>query len=407
MHEPASAAMTGAGFVPRDRRILLVILAASVLYVVAYLIAYFRGQTQGPLFLFGDFYAFWSESRFVAEHDPRQLYDAGSLAEFQRALRGDLTSSGYPFPYPPPYLLLIWPLGFLPYVLAFAVWMVFTVGLYVVAVLGRRSASLYGVALLAAPTSVIAFVSGQNGFLTAGLLVGGFRLAGTWPRLAGILIGCLCYKPQLAILLPVALAAGGYWLAFLAAGLTVAALCLISLACFGASMWQDWLRSWPEYFQLLGQNIGHLQDLMPTVTANLAEIGVGPGIARWVQLAVALATAVTIWLIFRRGRSMGGWAAGELRVAALCIATFLVTPYAFVYDMPVMTAAVILCVLYQYRIGGEMPSPERMSLITIWLSPLLILSDQLHHFPAASALFGLLYVLIARRCLSPSNERTS
>lgn len=117
---------------------MAVVLAVSATYLGAYLIAYVIKERQSVLYLFGDFFAFWSESRFIADHDPRQLYDATTLAEYQRELRGGSVGSGYPFPYPPPYLLLIWPLRFLPYVPAFALWMACTISLYVFGVLGTR-----------------------------------------------------------------------------------------------------------------------------------------------------------------------------------------------------------------------------------------------------------------------------
>ena len=49
---------------------------------------------------------------------------------------------------------------------------------------------------------------GQNGFLTAALLGGALHWLDRRPWLAGVLIGCLAYKPQFGVLIPVALLAG-------------------------------------------------------------------------------------------------------------------------------------------------------------------------------------------------------
>ena len=46
-------------------------------------------------------------------------------------------------------------------------------------------------------------------------------LIDTRPRLAGLLLGLLCYKPHLALLAPVALVAGGHWRTFAAAALGI------------------------------------------------------------------------------------------------------------------------------------------------------------------------------------------
>ena len=50
---------------------------------------------------------------------------------------------------------------------------------------------------------------GQNGFLTAALLGGALHLLDRRPWLAGVLFGCLAYKPQFGVLIPFALLAGG------------------------------------------------------------------------------------------------------------------------------------------------------------------------------------------------------
>ncbi len=379
---------TKLAFAPDDRRLILGTLAASVVYFAAYLVVYFVKHKQGALYLFGDFFAFWSESQFVVDHDPRQLYNAPVLAEYQRALRGDVDGNGYPFPYPPPYLLLIWPLRFLPYVPAFALWMASTMGIYLFAVLGARWRSFFGLGLLTAPASTLTIAAGQNGFLTAGFLIGGLRLAKSRPWLAGFFIGCLCYKPQFLIVLPVALAASRLWITFAASVMTVAGLFLVSSICFGFGIWQAWVQSLPDYGRMLAENMGHLHTLMPTVTATIASLGYNEAVAHWVQFTVGLATIVGVWALFRRG-------CGRLQIAGLCVAAFLITPYALVYDTPLITAATILCLEHQLSLGVEFDPSERFSLLTLWVAPLLVFFP----IPVCSAFFMWAFVLIGRRIL--------
>jgi len=71
------------------------------------------------------------------------------------------------------------------------------------ATLGRNWWSPALLAALAAPTTAIAIVSGQTGFLAAALLAGGLRLAAPNPVAGGVLLGLLTYKPQLGLLVPV------------------------------------------------------------------------------------------------------------------------------------------------------------------------------------------------------------
>ena len=78
---------------------------------------------------------------------------------------------------------------------------------------------------------------GQNGFLTAALLGGALHWLDRRPWLAGVLIGCLAYKPQFGVLIPVALLAGGRWSTIGAAAATVAALVAISFVTLGGGVW--------------------------------------------------------------------------------------------------------------------------------------------------------------------------
>src|SRR5258706_16321345 len=64
---------------------------------------------------------------------------------------------------------------------------------------------------LAAPAVFVNAVRGQNGTWTAALCGGGLSLLERRPLLAGGLLGLLIYKPQLGLLIPVALLAGRHW----------------------------------------------------------------------------------------------------------------------------------------------------------------------------------------------------
>ena len=70
---------------------------------------------------------------------------------------------------------------------------------------------------LLAPASLINLLYGQNGFLTAALLVGGIRLAPSRPLSGGVLLGLLAYKPQFGLVVVVALVAARLWRAIFAA----------------------------------------------------------------------------------------------------------------------------------------------------------------------------------------------
>ena len=64
---------------------------------------------------------------------------------------------------------------------------------------------------LAFPSTLLTIVYGQNGFLSVIFLGGGLVLLDRSPIAAGIFLGFMTYKPQLALLIPIALAAGRRW----------------------------------------------------------------------------------------------------------------------------------------------------------------------------------------------------
>ena len=95
-----------------------------------------------------------------------------------------------PFPYPPTFLVALAPLGAFGYGAAYALWMATTALAYFWAVAGarlRRSPIL--AAALVAPSTTVNLVAGQTGFLSAALTLGGLRLLGERPIVAGILSG--------------------------------------------------------------------------------------------------------------------------------------------------------------------------------------------------------------------------
>ena len=99
--------------------------------------------------------------------------------------------------------------------------------------------------VLAAPVTLICLTHGHNGFLTALLLGGGLMLLDRRPLVAGLLFGCLIYKPQFALILPSLLLAGRNWRAIGGACVSAALLIALTLALWGWPVWQAFLDSLP------------------------------------------------------------------------------------------------------------------------------------------------------------------
>ena len=313
-------------------------------------------------FLAQDFFALWSYGRLLQDHPVSEVYDPVRLHALQVGLGMDPAWDA-PFPYPPIFLLLVWPLGLLPLGLAYWAWIGLGLAAFLWAVAGPRPLSA---ALLAAlPASTVCIAAGQSGFLTGALLVGGLRLAVARPWLAGLLLGVLTFKPQLGLMVPVALVAAGAWRGIGAAVVVTAALAVLTVIAFGAGTWMDWLTTLPGYQSRFEVNWGNLH-LQPTVTANLALAGVPPAATRFVQVLVAAVMAALVWMSCRRGLS-------RTAVAVVAAATVAANPHAFFYDLPMLTAAALFLGQARVQAGGRLHWAETALLLLVLCIPAVIL----------------------------------
>lgn len=309
-----------------------------------------------------DFVNYWSAGHLAASGNPGRIYDIQKFFDWQRAHTA--ANAGFKwFSYPPMTALLCLPLAAVGFVSGYVLWLAagaLANALLLAQSLGWRQAWL---AALAAPAAYMNAMSGQNGAFTAALAGGGILLLETRPLLAGALLGTLCIKPHLALLIPVALAAGGRWRAFAAAGATAVALCAASYLLFGAHTWSAFLHNAPMNRLLLEQD-RPLWHRMPTVFAAVRLMGGSIAMGYAAQIASALAAA---WLVVR---VWGASASLTLRGAVLILATFLATPYAWDYDLVWLTLAVVWIAMEANRDGFR--SWEKLALALTIVMPVLL-----------------------------------
>lgn len=280
----------------------------------------------------------------------------------------DMAATPRPWLYPPHFLLLLAPFGVLPFAQSYAAFMAVT---FAAAVAGawrwaatpaRRA--LWVAALALAPAASINVIEGQNALLTAALLLGGFGLLGRADLLGGALLGLLSYKPQLALLVPVALLALRNGRALAAAGVSVAVLVAVSAAVFGFDLWRQWLRAMiapdPDaYAAWLDQ--GRLWGLSVYTCAVL--LGAPAWLAGATQAAVVLASAAAVY------RAFSGTLRRDLQLALLLAATLLAAPHVSSYDTLLLAAAAMLAL--GPMLDGARPPCPLVLLLWLWLVPLL------------------------------------
>jgi hypothetical protein len=220
----------------RAWRNVLLVLSALAIVVWCALSRHGVDVTGKPLGT--DFASFYAASRLTLSGHPAAAYDVASHHAAQSAIFSrDL---GYAaFFYPPLFLLICAPLGLLPYLASLAVWLGATGAAFLAAMRGWLGEGFGLAAVLAFPALLLNLGHGQNAFLSAALLGAGALALNPRPILAGVALGLLAYKPQLGLMIPVALIAARRWTTLAAAAATVLLMAAASLALFGVETWQD------------------------------------------------------------------------------------------------------------------------------------------------------------------------
>ncbi len=314
--------------------------AVSIALYVADLLQQTRDRlTDGAGRPFGDdFVNFWSGA-FLAWHGrAAEIYDGAAFHAFEQSIVGQHLGA-FHYSYPPVLLLLSAPLAAIPYVPALLLWtglgwFAFYAALRLALPNGR--ALLFA---LATPAVFINAVGGQNGTWTAALLGGGLGLLDRRPVLAGGLLGLLIYKPQIGILIPVALLAGRRGRAFAAAAATSVGLTLISFVWLGPDVYAAYMERMTLLRHLVLEDGTGVWHRMVSIFVAARRLGADVPTAYLVQAVSGAAAALAVVLIWYRDASFG------VRNAVLVIATCLATPYLQDYDL--VFSALVVAWLWQ------------------------------------------------------------
>lgn len=269
----------------------------------------------------------------------------------------------YGWHYPPFFLAVAFLVAAVPYAYGLVLWLVASFAAYLAmlrAILPRPETLLIAAAF---PAVFINAGHGQNGFLTAALLGAALHWLDRRPWLAGLLIGCLAYKPQFGVLIPIALLAGQRWSTIGAAILTVAALVGLSFAALGGNVWHAFADSL-NFTQTVVLEQGDTGwEKIQSIFSALRNWGGSLATAYAAQGALALLLAASLaWLWHSE-------AAFELKAAALAAGSLLATPYVLDYDLVVLAVAIVFLARHGLKHGFR--DFEISLLAAAWLAPLL------------------------------------
>lgn len=374
----------------RDRLVPAALIAITAyLFVLGYLYLY-PGMltTAGGTVVVNDFLSFWVAAREAVVGDPTAPYRTEDFASLQAAYLGP--AQYYAFFYPPTFLLLLLPVGALTGIAAYAVFQ-FIAALAAGWACSRIMRHWHGLLLAAAlPMSFNTYFHGQNSLLSAAFLGAGLAmLAEGRAVLAGLFIGLMTFKPQLGVLIPFALIAGGYWRAFASAAVTSILFALASWLVFGSETWVRFF----EQSAFARETLNHgLVDLYKMISVYAAVRGLGASIqvAYGMQAAVSLAALFLVWRMWRAKVPF------EAKAIVLVAAGLLATPFALSYDLALL--AVPLAFLLRLNSKRKLPPwSATLALAVVLLASVTRFAGEAG-FPVLGPLLLALMIWIGWRC---------
>jgi hypothetical protein len=345
-----------------------------------------------------DFSNVWTAGMMALDSRAAEVWNWDAHFRVQQQFHGRTDIALFGWHYPPPFLLIATALATIPYLPALLVWQAATLAPLIAMltrVVGRRNTWLF---VLAAPATLVCLTHGHNGFLTALLLGGGLLWLDKRPFLAGLLLGCLIYKPQFGLILPVLLLAGRHWRAILGACTSAAFLVVLTFAIWGMPVWQAFFDSLPlTRAIILEQGITGWSKIMSPFAAIRMWGGSIP-LAYTAQLiATLLCVAAVIWIEWTGKRPY-------LRNALVCAAVLIATPYLLDYDFVVLLPAIAFLFVDGERHGFR--RWDATLLVFAWFTPLVARTFAEYAAVPLGLLSAVAIAAIAlRRALRPELEQ--
>ena len=294
------------------------------------------GRLEGKAFWGRDFVNLWGGGAFVREGGAGAIYDVETYRQFISTLFGPLKPHNYS--YPPVTFPIAELFSFLPYGAALALWLIGTGALFVWAARHWWPREWYSPWLaLLTPAALMNIWAGHYGFLIGALFLMGWKALGERkPLQSGAWFGLMLIKPHLALLVPLVLLIRRQWVAIAAGAATGLVLMAVTSIAYGMEPWRAWLiDGGGKQLSLLdagGSFYGFMSTSLATAILRFSD-----------DMTLALGAQALLAL-----GAIAGLVAAALRRTPIpdlamltATATFLVLPYAFNYDLMVVTVAAL------------------------------------------------------------------
>lgn len=340
----------------------LVVLCVPVLLVAVILLRSPNFQmSSGPQAepFGGDYIQEWTGGWMLHNGDRSRFYDPAyiSTVEHDSARIGfEWDQDAYlPMVYPPFWYLLVSPLSGLPLTSGAVVWTWLMAAALVGALLLLRQwlikvhgdlnhspAVLLAASLLVYPPLIESLGSGQKGTLLLLLFTATFVLLdGRRPFWAGVVFALVAFKPQLTLVIGVAMLLKREW-RFIAGGVTMGTILVgLSFAAGGdlCRQYFELCSGMGEYVKTGGYDLHKAHCWWGACQLLLG--GAPDGIIKACAGAGSLVTIALLASILR-GELAFGTGSFARQFAALTIATLLLSPHLFTYDLTLLLLALFL-----------------------------------------------------------------
>lgn len=314
----------------------LIMLAAIALALIGYVSL----TLIAPVFLgkkhLIDFDIFYLVSTLIGEGNLRAAYAPAEFLPRQAQVPG--YDGGEMFwSYPPHFNLVVAPLAGLPLPLSYALFMVATLAFYVLVLRALAGPGFHAIIVLFFPLMLLIIRSGQNSFITGGLI--GFtcllilRRSG-W---AAVPLGLMAIKPHLALGVGIWSLINRQWGLAARSLAVVAMMSLLATLAFGTDVWPTSLSAIAGTAEVLREGRFPLFR-MTSIYASALSFGMEHQLAIYLHFtSVAMALAALAALCRAKPPLQVTLGAGVLVSA-------LISPYNYDYDLAMLAAAACLLI---------------------------------------------------------------
>ncbi|MDX6766705.1 MAG: glycosyltransferase family 87 protein [Candidatus Methylacidiphilales bacterium] len=328
----------------RAFRLLLPVIALSTACVLWIGLAHTWNEARGIMSPLGvpmgaDLLQHHEAARFAAEGRWKDLYGGSALgrALYQRTHDGEARSvSGFNYVYPPLVAMTGAPFAAMPYLGWVACWqlaiLVFYAASHALCAPWRPHGLNIHLVAFGLPVFYFGLILAQNSALSLFILtIVAILLAGKRPLMAGVVLSCLFYKPQIGLAVAGFLLVAGHGRAALAFGAGTLGWLAVGWVLCGSEATLGW-------FAVLRDMLGGAQNQVAALHQSLPgtiKVLLGPGTSALVAPLITLAGlacfgGLALWERHRQPRHPEN---PELAVFLALAAWALFSPYVMHYDL--------------------------------------------------------------------------